>query len=87
MFPNDSGLQNIGGNFYTTSNNSGSATIGAANQNGAGAINSGELEMSNVNLAQEFTNMIIAQRGFEANSRVITVGDTILNTVVNMKTS
>jgi flagellar hook protein FlgE len=86
-FPNDAGLQNIGNNFYTTSNNSGIATVGAANQNGAGSIESGELEMSNVNLAQEFTNMIIAQRGFEANSRVITVGDTILSTVVNMKTS
>jgi flagellar hook protein FlgE len=86
-FPNDAGLQNIGGNFYTTSNNSGTASVGAAGQNGAGSIESGELEMSNVNLAQEFTDMIIAQRGFEANSRVITVGDTILSTVVNMKTS
>jgi len=85
-FPNDTGLMNVGGNFYTTSNNSGVATVGAAGLNGQPTIVSGSLEMSNVNLAQEFTDMIIAQRGFEANSRVITVGDSILNTVVNMKT-
>ncbi|MDR3541358.1 MAG: flagellar hook-basal body complex protein [Desulfosporosinus sp.] len=85
-FPNDAGLVNIGSNFLTTSNNSGAATVGAAGQNSLPLMASGELEMSNVNLAQEFTEMIVAQRGFEANSRVITVGDSLLNTVVNMKT-
>ncbi|MDR3587782.1 MAG: flagellar hook-basal body complex protein [Desulfosporosinus sp.] len=85
-FPNDAGLVNIGSNFLSTSNNSGVATVGAAGQNSLPLMASGELEMSNVNLAQEFTEMIVAQRGFEANSRVITVGDSILNTVVNMKT-
>ena len=85
-FSNDTGLLNIGNNFNVTSNNSGAATVGAAGLNGQPTMVSGELEMSNVNLAQEFTDMIIAQRGFEANSRVITVGDSLLNTVVNMKT-
>ena len=85
-FPNNAGLLNIGGNFNVISNNSGAATVGAAGQNSLPLMTSGELEMSNVNLAQEFTDMIVAQRGFEANSRVITVGDSLLNTVVNMKT-
>jgi flagellar hook protein FlgE len=84
-FSNESGLMNVGGNLYTTSSNSGAATVGEAGLNGQPAIESGALEMSNVNLAQEFTDMIIAQRGFQANSRVITVGDSILGELVDLK--
>lgn len=86
-FPNDTGLTNVGNNYYTSSNNSGSAptTLGAPGAGSAGTIVSGALEMSNVDLGQEMTNMIEAQRGFEANSRVITVGDTFLQTLVDLK--
>ena len=84
-FPNPSGLQNIGGSFYTTSNNSGNADIGTANTGGRGSIMSSALEMSNVDLSQEMTNMIVAQRGFQANSRVITVSDTLLQELIDLK--
>ena len=65
--------------------NSGDAQIGAANSGGRGTIASGHLEASNVDMAQEFTNMILAQRGFQANSRVITTSDEILQELVNLK--
>ena len=84
-FANDSGLQNIGGSFYTTSNNSGVANIGAAGEDGRGGVVSGALEMSNVDLSQEMTDMITAQRGFQANSRVITVSDTLLQELIDLK--
>lgn len=83
--PNDAGMTNIGGNFYTTSNNSGMATVGASGSNGQPMIVSGELEMSNVDLSQEMTDMIIAQRGFQANSRVITIADSLLQELVDLK--
>lgn len=84
-FPNDAGLTSAGNNYYITSNNSGPATVGVPGSGSAGTIVSNALEMSNVDLGQEMTNMIIAQRGFEANSRVITVTDTFLQTLVNLK--
>lgn len=84
-FANSSGLTSIGNNYYVPSNNSGAAIVGAPNTGSAGSIVSNALEMSNVDLGQEMTNMIIAQRGFEANSRVITVTDTFLQTLVNLK--
>ncbi|CAA7602911.1 Flagella basal body rod protein [Acididesulfobacillus acetoxydans] len=84
-FPNPAGLKNIGDNYYIPSNNSGAAAAGPANSGNAGSIISGELEMSNVDLGQEMTNMIVAQRGFEANSRVITVSDSFLQTLVDLK--
>jgi flagellar hook protein FlgE len=65
--------------------NSGLAQVGAAGSQGLGLITSGALEMSNVDLAQEFTNLVIAQRGFQANSRVITTSDEILQELVNLK--
>ena len=65
--------------------NSGAATVGTPGVNGMGATISGELEMSNVDLANEFTNMITAQRGFQANSRVISTADEMLQTLVNLK--
>ena len=88
-FPNEAGLTRDGGSLWSASQNSGTATIGipsAAGTGGFGSTLSGSLEMSNVDMATEFTNMITAERGYQANSRVITVADTMLQTVVQMGT-
>ncbi|WP_434511476.1 flagellar hook protein FlgE [Desulfitobacterium sp. AusDCA] len=84
-FANDAGLENVGGSFYIPTNNSGTASIGAAGEEGRATIVSSEVEMSNVDLSQEFTDMIVAQRGFQANSRVITVSDTLLQELIDLK--
>jgi flagellar hook protein FlgE len=85
-FANAPGLERIGDNLYRASNNSGTAVLGApGGAGGHGTIVPGALEMSNVDLALEFTNMIIAQRGFQANSRAITTSDDMLNELVNLK--
>jgi flagellar hook protein FlgE len=74
-----------GGNLFTVSPNSGNPAIGTADSGGRGQITTGFLEGSNVDLAQQFTNMIMAERGFQANSRVITTSDEILQDLVNIK--
>ena len=84
-FANPEGLTRSGGNLFRVSANSGAAVVGAAGAAGMGTIQAGFLEMSNVDLAAQFTNMIIAQRGFQANSRVITASDEILQDLVNIK--
>jgi flagellar hook protein FlgE len=84
-FNNPNGLVKSGDSMYQASLNSGPAQIGTAGSGGRGLITAGSLEMSNVDLAQEFTNLIIAQRGFQANSRVITDSDQILQTLVTMQ--
>jgi flagellar hook protein FlgE len=84
-FSNPAGLTRMGNNLWQVSNNSGPATAGNPGTNGLGTIQAGFLEMSNVDLAAQFTNMIIAQRGFQANSRVITASDEILQDLVNIK--
>lgn len=84
-FANDAGLVSTGGSFYNTSNNSGAASVGAAGEDGRATLVSSSIEMSNVDLATEFTDMIVAQRGFQANSRVITVSDTLLEELINLK--
>lgn len=84
-FTNPNGLGRVGDNSYIPSANSGEAVIGHAGENIAASIISGALEMSNVDLAQEFTNMIIAQRGFQANTRVITTVDEMLAELVALK--
>ncbi|MDR3288279.1 MAG: flagellar hook-basal body complex protein [Peptococcaceae bacterium] len=84
-FNNAAGLQAIGGNNYSATNNSGTATIGAAGTSGRGTIIGSAVEMSNVELAQEMTNMIISQRGFQANARTITVSDSLLEELINLK--
>jgi len=84
-FNNPEGLSAIGNSMYSMSSNSGLPQIGVSGVGGRGSINPGALEMSNVDLAEEFTNMIIAQRGFQANSRSITTADAILNELVNIK--
>src|SRR5205823_3722552 len=71
-FSNEDGLSRIGGNQFAQTANSGLALVGTAGQGRFGGIQSGALEQSNVSLANEFTNLIIAQRAFEANTRGIT---------------
>ncbi|TFJ94670.1 flagellar basal body rod protein FlgG [Lentibacillus salicampi] len=85
VFSNPAGLQKDGGNTYLETDNSGEANIAAPEANGAATIVSGALEMSNVDLAEEFTEMITAQRGFQANTRIITTSDEILQELVNLK--
>jgi flagellar hook protein FlgE len=84
-FNNPGGLLRVGDNMYAVSGNSGGAVNGFALEGSQSFLTSGALEMSNVDLAQEFTNMIVSQRGFQANSRVITNSDEMLQEVVNLK--
>jgi flagellar hook protein FlgE len=84
-FNNPGGLEKEGGSLYKSTSNSGTAKIGAPGTNGAGQLQAGALEMSNVDLSEEFTGMIEAQRGFQSNARVITVADTILQELVDLK--
>ena len=85
IFSNAGGLQKIGDNLFAPSNNSGLAQVGQPNQAGRGQINTGFLEMSNVDLSTEFTNMIITERGFQANTKIVTTVDQLLQDVINMK--
>jgi len=85
VFANPEGLEKAGGSNYRASINSGLAQLGVAGQGGRGLLSAGTLEMSNVDLAAEFTNLIVAQRGFQANSRVVTTSDELLQEVVNLK--
>lgn len=84
-FDNPMGLQKIGGSFFLDTRNSGEAQLGTGSTGGYGAINSQNLEMSNVDISLEFTEMITTQRGFQANSRIITTSDEMLQELVNMK--
>lgn len=84
-FPNDGGLEKAGGNYFRETTNSGAPTIDVPGSSGNGTIESGFLEMSNVDLSEEFTEMIVAQRGFQANTRIITTSDEILQELVNLK--
>jgi flagellar hook protein FlgE len=84
-FSNPSGLMKAGGNLLQASANSGNPNVGIPGANGRGQIATGFLEGSNVDLAQQFTNMIMAERGFQANSKVITTSDEILQDLVNLK--
>ncbi len=83
-FANASGLSKEGDNLYSSTLNSGEATIQDITTDG-GYMNTGVLEMSNVDLSREFTEMITTQRGFQANSRIITVSDTLLEELTNLK--
>ncbi|RLL45322.1 flagellar basal body rod protein FlgG [Oceanobacillus piezotolerans] len=84
-FSNPAGLLKDGGNLYLDSENAGFTGLVVPEQEGAASIISGSLEMSNVDLAEEFTEMITAQRGFQANTRIITTSDEILQELVNLK--
>jgi flagellar hook protein FlgE len=85
VFANEQGLAQDSATTFTETVNSGKANIGRAGENNRGNIVSSQLEMSNVDLAEEFTNLIIAQRAFEANSRTILTVDHILRTLIEMK--
>ncbi len=85
-FNNPGGLNKVGGNLFQESANSGEALISEpGGEHSQGFIESGFLEMSNVDLSEEFTEMIVAQRGFQANTRIITTSDEILQELVNLK--
>lgn len=84
QFNNSGGLTALGSSLYQKSNNSGEPNVKTATDLGC-TITSSALEMSNVDLAQEFSTMIVTQRGFQSNSKIITVSDEMLETVVNMK--
>jgi flagellar hook protein FlgE len=83
--PNPGGLLKVGDSLYQATDNSGKATYQVAGTNNTGTIASGYLEMSNVDLTREFTEMIVAQRGFDANSKMIGTDNAILQDIVNLK--
>lgn len=84
-FANPAGLEQTGNSYFMETENSGEAQVAIPGEDGTGAIRNSALEMSNVDLAQEFTDMIVTQRGYQANSRVITVSDTMLEELINLK--
>jgi flagellar hook protein FlgE len=84
-FANPSGLERTGANQWVASANSGQKTQATPGVAGLGVTTAGAIEMSNVDLSQTFTNMITAQRGFQANSRVISTADEMLQDLVNLK--
>ena len=84
MFSNEGGLVRSGDTMFTESPNSDDAIATTANAAGAGSVRAGQLENSNVDIAREFVNLIEAQRGFQANSRVITTTDEILAELMNI---
>ena len=84
-FNNPSGMLRIGDNMYQESANSGGAVLGFALEGSQSQLTSGALEMSNVDLAQEFTNMIVAQRGFQANGKVVSTSDEMLQELMSIK--
>jgi flagellar hook protein FlgE len=83
-FPNESGLERLGGSLWARTTNSGAPIVGTPDIPGYGSTIGGELEMSNVDMATEMTNMITAERGYQANSRTITTADEMLGTLVSM---
>jgi flagellar hook protein FlgE len=83
-FPNEAGLTRDGGSLWTASSNSGAASYGTPDTGNFGQTIAGSLEMSNVDMASEFTNMIEAQSGYEANSRVITTGDQMIQNLLQI---
>ncbi len=84
-FNNPGGLTRIGDTLFSSSNNSGNPSVGTSGTGGRGSLTPGSLEMSNIDLADQFSKMIITQRGFQANSKIITTSDTMLEELVNLK--
>ena len=83
-FPNETGLERLGGSLWARTTNSGPPIVGTPDTPGFGSTIGGELEQSNVDMATEMTNMITAERGYQANSRVISTADEMLATLVTM---
>jgi flagellar hook protein FlgE len=86
-FANDDGLEATAGNSYDSTLASGAAVIGAANSGGRGTLTGGSVELSNVDISTEFTNLIVVQRGFEADSRVVTTFDSVGQSTTNLQAS
>jgi flagellar hook protein FlgE len=86
-FSNNQGLQMVGGNSYQSSLASGAAVIGTPNSGGRGTLTGGSLELSNVDISTEFTNLIVVQRAFQANARVITTFDSVSSQTLNLQAS
>lgn len=84
-FTNPAGLEKVGGTAYQPTANSGVPQLGTAGSGGFGSLSGGQLEMSNVDLSQQFTNLIVAQRGFQANARIVTTSDQVLQELVELK--
>ncbi len=85
IFPNPGGLERTGSNVWRATDNSGIPVTGAPRTGGRGAMNAGFLEQSNVDLGSEFTDLIVTQRGFQANTKVVTTVDELLQDLINMK--
>lgn len=85
IFSNPGGLERQGSNLYRNTDNSGVPVIGAPRSGGRGQVNAGFLEQSNVDIGTEFTDLIVTQRGFQANTRVVTTVDEMLQDLINMK--
>lgn len=85
IFANDAGLEAIGDNLFLETEASGAPVVGNPNEDGFGALEQGALETSNVNIVQEITTLIQAQRAYEMNSKVIQTGDEMLSTIVQMR--
>jgi len=84
-FNNMNGMLKTGQNTFVETNSSGPATIGGANAGGRGIVRSNSLELSNVDITQEFTDLIISQRGYQANSRIITTTDEVIQEALSLK--
>ena len=83
-FANEQGLERLGSNVYAPTLSSGAAVVGAPGSGGRGVIAGGSLELSNVDVAKEFAKMILAQRGYEANAKVVTTFDTISQDTIGL---
>ena len=83
-FPNNEGLQKVTGNLYQETSNSGAPADNIPGENDSGRVNNNHLEMSNVDLAREFVDLIISQRAFQANSRVISSSSEMLQEIINI---
>jgi len=85
IFPNPGGLERTGSNLWRPTDNSGIPVVGTPSTGGRGQISSGFLEQSNVDISNEFTDLIVTQRGFQANTKIVTTVDEMLQDVINMK--
>jgi flagellar hook protein FlgE len=85
IFPNSNGLERMGNNMWRATDNSGLPVVGASKSGGRGSINAGFLEQSNIDIGNEFTDLIVTQRGFQANTKVVTTVDEMLQDLINMK--
>lgn len=85
IFPNDAGLDAIGDNLFLETEASGAAIVGNPGEVGFGELEQGSLETSNVNIVQEITSLIQAQRAYEMNSKVIQTGDEMLSTITQLR--